>query len=79
MLLGQAERFREPPQRALNNRAQHNGRRCGVLDDDLDPSADTSQHTGEVAAGVGIRDVDSCHIHNDTSNFNLFLYRLAAR
>jgi hypothetical protein len=67
MLFGQAEGFREPPQRGLDSRAQHDSGRCGILDDDLGPGANAGQQTGEVAVGVGFRDVDRCHTHDDTS------------
>jgi len=69
VLPGQAERFREPPQRGLDSRAQHDSGRCGVVDDDLGSGANAGRHTGKVVAGVGFRDVDGCHTHDDTAIF----------
>jgi hypothetical protein len=71
MLLSQAKRFGEPPHRALDSNAQHHRTLCIIVDDNLCSGADAGKQTGEIAGCFGLRNVDHCHMHDDTQ-FDFF-------
>ena len=48
-------------------RVQHGNRVRTAFDDDLGTGANTGKQAGEVAGGLGFRDVEGCHSHDDTS------------
>jgi hypothetical protein len=52
---------------AMHSSMERRGRMRAAFDHDLRAQADMGQQSGEVADGIGFRDVNRCHIHDDTS------------
>ena len=71
---GGCDDFREQTTGASGNGGPHNSHGAGFeLDDDLRTQADVRHQSGEVAGGFSFRDVDGCHIHDDTPIQAFFL------